>query len=74
MGLRGRQKCGAEGIYGFTKTLCMAGKRFDSAACHAIDHRQPYRWARFAGDASGVAEQSAHSEVFCGERAAEWSW
>jgi hypothetical protein len=35
-----------------TKTLCMAGKRFDLAARHAIDHRQPYRWARFAGDAS----------------------
>jgi hypothetical protein len=27
------------------KSLCMAGKRFDSAFGHAIDHRQPYRWA-----------------------------
>jgi hypothetical protein len=27
------------------KCLCMAGKRFDSAFRHAIDHRQPYRWA-----------------------------
>jgi hypothetical protein len=27
------------------KSLCMAVKRFDLAACHAIDHRQPYRWA-----------------------------
>ena len=27
------------------KCLCMAGKRFDSALRHAIDHRQPYRWA-----------------------------
>jgi hypothetical protein len=28
-----------------TKSLCMAGKRFDSALRHAIDRRQPYRWA-----------------------------
>jgi hypothetical protein len=56
------------------KTLCMAVKRFDSAFGHAIDHRQPYRWARFAGDASCVAEGAAHPEVLCGERAAEWSW
>src|ERR1700687_1616104 len=27
------------------ESLCMAGKRFDLAACHAIDHRPPYRWA-----------------------------
>jgi hypothetical protein len=27
------------------KSLCMAGKRFDSALRHAIDRRQPYRWA-----------------------------
>jgi hypothetical protein len=26
----------------FTKSLCIAAKRFDSAACHAIDHRQPH--------------------------------
>ena len=30
---------------GAHKSPCMAGKRFDSAICHAIDHRQPYRWA-----------------------------
>jgi hypothetical protein len=65
------QSCGVEG---FVKSLCMAGKRFDSAFRHAIDHRQPYRWARFAGDATRIAERPAHPEVFCGVRAAEWSW
>jgi hypothetical protein len=56
------------------KSLCMAGKRFDLAARHAIDHRQPYRWARFAGVADCFAERFAHPEVDRGEWTAEWSW
>ena len=33
------------GLRLFPKSLCIAGKRFDSASRHAIDHRQPHRWA-----------------------------
>ncbi len=33
------------GLRLFPKSLCIAGKRFDSASCHDIDHRQPHRWA-----------------------------
>jgi len=33
------------GLRRFLKSLCIAGKRFDSASRHAIDHRQPHRWA-----------------------------
>jgi hypothetical protein len=59
---------------GLWKTLCMAGKSFDSACRHAIDHRQPYRWARFDGAAYGFTEGPAHPLGQCGEQAAEWSW
>jgi hypothetical protein len=57
-----------------TKTLCMAGKRFDLAGCHAIDRRQPYRWARFAGAAIASPTKPLIPKVYRGERAAEWSW
>jgi hypothetical protein len=59
---------------GGAKTLCTAVKRFDLARCRAIDRRQPYRWARFSGDASCFAAEGVHPEVLCGVRAAEWSW
>jgi hypothetical protein len=52
----------------------MAGKRFDSAGCHAIDRRQPYRWARFAGAAIASPTKPLIPKVYRGERAAEWSW
>jgi len=38
----------------------MAGKRFDSAARHAIDHRQPYRWASIRRWRLGVGAGPAH--------------
>ena len=33
------------GLRLFPKSLCIAGNPFDSACRHAIDHRQPHRWA-----------------------------
>jgi len=61
-------------LKGFWKILCMAGKRFDSAGRHAIDHRQPYRWARFDGAATGFTAGPAHPLGQRGQQAAEWSW
>src|SRR5450631_4559476 len=58
-----------------TKSPCMAGKRFDSAARHAIDHRQPYRWASIRRRCQVYRWRSCSSpRSYRGERAAEWSW
>src|SRR5713101_8631684 len=58
-----------------TKSLCMAGKRFDSAARHAIDHRQPYRWASIRRRCKVHRRRTCSSpRSYRGERAAEWSW
>ena len=40
-----RRRANPLGLRLFPKSLCIAGKRFDSASRHAIDHRQPHRWA-----------------------------
>jgi hypothetical protein len=51
------------------------GRRpFDSPWWRAIDHRQPYRWARFDGDADGVAEGRVHPGIVSRRTSRRRSW
>src|SRR5947208_16767264 len=50
----------------------MAGKRFDSAFGHAIDRRQPHRWASIRRQrAASAAAGGAHSQEYAADRRRE---